>query len=299
MATHQSASLMTAWHRAGTKLAGSDGHVFMRTDGDLQAATPLLLLHGFPSSSYDYAAVWARLGRVAPLIALDLLGYGLSDKPIVFGYTVAEQCDVVLEVLGKLHVPAVHLVVHDMSSLIAAEFFARKARGLLKVELKSVVFCNGSPLRQGPSRSGELHLLRRSLFAQTLSRLPSYAFFRRALRSLYAEPDTIGEDETRFAWELLCANDGRARLPVLMASLAERDRFAARYEHALQSVEVPAMVLWGTRDGLDDMGVAERLLLGVKGAKLRVMAGIGHVPQLEAPDVFAHELGSFLVEAGA
>ena len=62
---------------------------------------PLLVLHGFPSSSYDFAAVLDDLRRTRRVLLLDFLGYGLSTKPDQ-AYTLAEQADIVMAFIAEL-----------------------------------------------------------------------------------------------------------------------------------------------------------------------------------------------------
>ncbi|MGV0800742.1 alpha/beta fold hydrolase, partial [Mycolicibacterium elephantis] len=66
------------WRDAGRWLTTPAGKVFVRSaPGD---GPTILMLHGYPSSSYDYRQVIDHLGRRAWL-TLDFLGFGLSDKP--------------------------------------------------------------------------------------------------------------------------------------------------------------------------------------------------------------------------
>ncbi|RYE76895.1 MAG: alpha/beta fold hydrolase, partial [Myxococcales bacterium] len=83
--------LPTPWHRAGQRLSLPEGDVFVRTEGVLAERPAVLLLHGFPTSSHDFVRVWGRLARVHPLVTLDFLGFGASDKPPTHGYSLFEQ----------------------------------------------------------------------------------------------------------------------------------------------------------------------------------------------------------------
>jgi pimeloyl-ACP methyl ester carboxylesterase len=299
MATLASAGPPTAWHGAGARLPCIDGHVFVRTEGDLRSAVPLLLLHGFPTSSYDFAPVWARLARRRPLIALDFIGFGMSDKPTSFGYTLGEQADVVLEVLAKLGVGAVHLLAHDMGTSVATELCARRLRGLLQVGLESVILSNGSVFLDMARLQPAQRLLRQPLLGSAFARLSSYPVFRASLRRLYAEPDAIGEEELRVAWALLTRDGGLARLPSIIAYLDERERLLSRWVGALERLDLPALVLWGARDPVALLAIGERLGRVIPGARLRVLHDLGHFPQVEAPDVFAAEVLDFLGELPA
>src|SRR3954454_886725 len=85
------------WHEGGRMLSTSAGSVFVRSSPG--AGPTVLLLHGFPSSSYDFRGVVERLGDHAWL-TLDFLGFGLSDKPRPHRYSLLEQADIVQQVVA-------------------------------------------------------------------------------------------------------------------------------------------------------------------------------------------------------
>jgi pimeloyl-ACP methyl ester carboxylesterase len=73
----------------------------------------VLLLHGFPTWSYDYAEVASDLARDHDVITLDFLGYGASDKPNPYQYSVAESADIVEDLAAHLGVKSTRLLIHD------------------------------------------------------------------------------------------------------------------------------------------------------------------------------------------
>ena len=86
MLTHR----VREWEMGGERIDFRGHRIFVRRrDGE---GPPLVLLHGFPSSSYDFRALLDELpGRAA--IAFDYLGFGLSDKPADHEYTLTWQAD--------------------------------------------------------------------------------------------------------------------------------------------------------------------------------------------------------------
>ena len=86
----------------------------------------VLLLHGFPTWSYDYAAVATDLARDHDVITIDFLGYGASDKPNPYGYSVTESADVVEDLMAHLGLASVHLVVHDYGGIVGQEIADRQ-----------------------------------------------------------------------------------------------------------------------------------------------------------------------------
>jgi pimeloyl-ACP methyl ester carboxylesterase len=297
MAKADREALPTHWHGQGARMRFTDGSAFVRTEGDLRSGTPLLLLHGFPTSSHDFVRVWARLARKRPLVTLDFFGFGVSDKPQAFGYGLHEQADLVLEVLAKLEVRAVHLLAHDMGTSVATELLARRQRGLLPVRIESLTLTNGSVFVDMAHLAPAQKLLL-SPAGNAFARLSAYPIFRRSMRKLFAQPDSVDEEELRVMWELVKRDDGTLRMPQLIGYVTDRRRFARRWHGALEKLDMPSLVLWGAHDPVAVLPIAERLAKTIPGTRYRILHDLGHYPQLEGPDAFAAEVEAFLSELG-
>ena len=75
---------------------------------------PVLLLHGFPTSSHLYRNILPELGKTHRAIALDLPGYGLSEKPLDIAYDYELYNKTLNAFLDARHIERTHLVVHDL-----------------------------------------------------------------------------------------------------------------------------------------------------------------------------------------
>lgn len=78
----------------------------------------IVLLHGFPTSSWDWHKLWNRLDDNYRLVTLDFLGFGFSDKPDS-GYSIDGQADLVVQLLSYLEERQAHLLVHDYGTYVA------------------------------------------------------------------------------------------------------------------------------------------------------------------------------------
>ena len=103
----------------------------------------MTLLHGFPSSSHDWAKVAPALAERFELLALDFLGFGASDKPPDYAYSLGEQADVVEAVWETEGVSATTVVAHDYAVSVIQELLARRAEGTLGTEIERIHFVNG------------------------------------------------------------------------------------------------------------------------------------------------------------
>src|SRR5690242_13449035 len=103
------------WRAAGTEIALPDGRIFMIELGsDSPHHLPVLVLHGFPSSSWDFAPVALEIAKRRRVVLFDFLGFGLSDKPNDAGYSLFEQAEIAIAVAAKAKIARAHLFAHDM-----------------------------------------------------------------------------------------------------------------------------------------------------------------------------------------
>jgi haloalkane dehalogenase len=89
---------------------------------------PILLLHGFPTSSHLYRNILPELGKTHRAIALDLPGYGLSDKPLDAAYDYDFYADTLDAFLDALGIGNTHLCVHDLGGPVGLYWMLRHPR---------------------------------------------------------------------------------------------------------------------------------------------------------------------------
>ena len=102
----------------------------------------VVLLHGFPTWSYDYAAVAKDLEPDHDVVTLDFLGYGASDKPNPYEYSVAESADTVEDLLALLGIASSHLAVHDYGGIVGQELLDRHQSGKLPFDIAGLAILN-------------------------------------------------------------------------------------------------------------------------------------------------------------
>jgi pimeloyl-ACP methyl ester carboxylesterase len=275
------APTVEAWRRRGRLLPTRDGDVWtLDVPGGDAAATPVLVLHGFPSSAFDFADAIDRVAVRRRVVALDFPGFGLSCKPRDHGYSLFEQADVVLEIARAVSLPRAHVWAHDMGTSVATELLARRERQLCPLGLESVTLMNGSVhVELAHLTLGQKVL--RSPLKNLFVRLSSRATFEKQLRRTFGrEPD---EATLHAMWDLLSRDDGVARLPATIGYVEERRRFRRRWIGALERCDLPLLVAWGRRDPVAVMAIAEKLAKGTAGARLETWDDLGHWPHVEDP----------------
>ncbi len=282
------------WRARGEMLSLPDGRVFVLQMAAASQAVPVLLLHGFPTSSWDFAAVARALGEARPLIFLDFLGFGFSEKPRDMGYSLFEQADVVCQVVRHLGHPRVHLVAHDMGTSVATELLARRERRLLPFEVSSLTLMNGSVHIELASLSIGQHLLRSPL-GPVFARINNRRTFKVQMRRIFGTPPS--ESDLDGMWDLVAREDGAVNFPKIIEYTRERSRFRRRWIGALERLDLPALVAWGRRDPIAVAAIAEALAREIPGAELVWWDDLGHYPQVEAPERVASVLREFVARA--
>lgn len=275
------------WQAGGRMVRTRAGSIFVRTqagDGPL-----ILLLHGFPSSSYDFRLLTEFFGEQAWL-TLDFLGFGLSDKPRPHRYSLMEQADIVEEVVGRHMAESgpgpVVLIAHDMGTSVATELLARDLDGVLSFDMRQAVLTNGSVIIERASLRPSQKILRGPL-GPLLSRLTNKRGFLRGFARLFSAAHPLSDEEAQAQWALLARDDGQRILHLLCAYLNERVEFAARWHGAIRDWPKPLSFLWGTGDPVATMSVLAGLRELRPAGEVMEMPDIGHYPQIEVPHEFA------------
>ncbi|MDD1014342.1 alpha/beta fold hydrolase [Pseudomonas rubra] len=250
---------------------------------------PLLLIHGFPTASWDWHYLWTPLTQRFRVIACDMLGFGDSAKPLRHDYSLLEQADLQQALLAHLQVDQpVHLLGHDYGGSVAQELLARHHEG--RAQIACCVFLNGGlfPERHRP-------LLIQKLLLSRLGWLVGCSFGRddlvRSVTQIYGPCTHPSESALDDYWSLIASNRGTRILHKLIAYLPERVAHRERWVAALQTDSVPLRLINGAVDPISGAHMVERYQELVPNADTVMLQGIGHYPHTEAPvQVLRHYL---------
>lgn len=252
----------------------------------------LLLLHGFPTCSYD----WHHLIELEPeraILAFDFLGFGLSDKPAEHDYTLAWQADLTEELVRRHGGGPVHLVAHDMGTSVATELLARDIDGALDMELEAAVMFDGSVIIERASLTIGQKLLR-SRLGPVLARISSGNFFRWQLGSVFAEAHPMTAEEGADQWSLMKFKGGNRIADKLIGYTFERARHATRWHGAVRDWPQSLAFVWGLLDPVATTHVLDGLRELRPAAPVLELPDLAHYPQIEAPVAFHAALSSAL-----
>jgi pimeloyl-ACP methyl ester carboxylesterase len=250
---------------------------------------PLLLIHGFPSASWDWHYLWQPLAQRFRVIACDMLGFGDSAKPVNHEYSLLEQADLQQALLEHLNVEQpVHLLAHDYGDSVAQELLARYYES--RLELASCVFLNGGlfPETHHPVLMQKLLL---SPLGWMIGRVFSRDGLVRSFRRIFGPQTRPSESQMDDFWSLIESQRGPRIMHKLITYIPERRVWRNRWVSAMQRGEVPLRVIDGGVDPISGVHMVERYRELIPDADTVVLPDIGHYPQIEAPgEVLKHYL---------
>jgi pimeloyl-ACP methyl ester carboxylesterase len=243
------------------------------------------MLHGFPTWSYDYAAVATDLASDHDVITLDFLGYGASDKPNPYAYSVAESADVVEDLAAHLHVESVRLVVHDYGGIVGQELIDRVLAGKLGFDISSLVVLNCGIVYSAyrPTRLQKLLIL--PGIGKLLAGRITAGRVRSALDAISGSRLTDAEFDD--LWYGVSRLDGHKLAHLLIRYNTERAVHHRRWESALADWDGPLHLVWGLEDPVSGRHVLEQATSVLPRAEVTELHGVGHYPQFEAPQAVA------------
>lgn len=276
-----------AWRTSGRHFHHNGHRIFWQSGENGGTDDVLVCIHGFPSASWDWHALWPELcQRFSRVIAPDMLGFGWSDKPRDHNYSLMEQADLHEALLKAEGIRRCHLLAHDYGVSVAQELLARhqarQARGDDTLDIQSVCLLNGG-LFPETHRPRLIQTLLRTPLGPLLAALTNERSFARSFAAVFGpdtRPDATGMHEF---WQLLTHDGGQRIMHRLIRYIDERRLHRERWVGALQATTVPLRLINGPVDPVSGLHMAQRYRELVPAPDVVLLPGIGHYPQLEDP----------------
>ena len=242
----------------------------------------ILFIHGLGSSADRWLDIPDALSMYYHTIAVDLIGFGGSDKPTDVNYTIDKFSEFILEFIDKIGLSGydrkITLVGHSLGGYIAVEFAIRNM-----ALIEKLVLLDSSGFLKGPTPLLEQYL--------NAAKYPSYDNVRSVFEQLVAQP-----------WKVL---------PVLIKTFITRINspdakypFESAYQNStttqidlsrLKSIEdIPTLIIWGDNDNLIPIEYSEPFKQVFKNYRVELIKDAGHAPFAEKPAVICEILHSFL-----
>ena len=243
-----------------------------------QGAGPaIVLIHGFGGSTYDFEElVLAPLARSNRVIAVDLFGFGWSERSDAFRYGWKLWADQLAGTLDAMGIERASLVGHSMGGAVAAVFAAKYPERVDRLILADAFY---------PPAPGEIPLPFRVLRTPVLGEI-ALGLLPDASAPGFSE----AHHERALAWYRIPGT--RRAMLRYVRDPSKLDELAAAYP----AIAAPTLVLHGTADPFVAFVAMERAVPAIRTARVVPLANGGHFPFRDAPDWFVGEVDAFLAE---
>jgi pimeloyl-ACP methyl ester carboxylesterase len=240
---------------------------------------PLLLIHGFGASTYTWRYVAPELAKTHRVIAVDLKGFGQSDKPFDTRYSVSDQAELLAELIEEKDLRELTLVGHSFGGGIAL-MLALEANQRLSGRISKLVLLDSIAYPQ------QIPVFFRLLDVPLVSQLgvrmvPPTVQTRVALRIAYLDDSKIDPEEVEtYAAPLKTAagkhaiiHSARQIVPEGIVELSER----------YKTIALPTLIMWCDHDRIVPLEVGLKLRRTLPNSTLKLVEDCGHMPQEEQP----------------
>lgn len=284
------------WKAAGEHFDYLGFDVFYRTAG---SGPHLLLIHGYPFNTWDWAPIWDALTARFTVVAPDMVGMGFSAKPVAYEYSVHDHADMHEALLVELGIESAHILAHDLGDSVGQELLARhefsdQSYGELRIE--SITWLNGGLFNESYTPRLLQKALSRTPLGDLVSPLQSSALSRRLIEPTINEmfgPDTKPSRRMLDLFhQILEYNDGKRVTHKVGRFVTDRYAHRNRWVRAMRETSVPMRLIDGPMDPNSGRHMAQRYLQVIPHPDVVMLDdAIGHWPQIEAPEaVLAHFL---------
>ncbi len=276
------------WQAAASRFTYHGHEIFVRTGGNWRSEAPVLvLIHGFPTASWDWAHQWEELCERYRVATLDMIGFGFSDKPRDYAYSIMDQADLFEAWLTHLKVSEAHILAHDYGDTVAQELLARHieraADGGDGVALQSVCFLNGG-LFPEQHRATFTQRLLHSPIGGLVSALMTRRRFEKGLSEVFGPYTRPSQEEIDGFWRLATEKGGMPAIGhKLIRYIAERRAHRDRWVGALIDSPIPLRVIDGGLDPVSGAHMVAHYRALIPDPDTVLLDHVGHWPQLEAP----------------
>jgi len=240
---------------------------------DVGDGPPVLLVHGLGAEADVWAYCLEPLSQSYRVLALDLLGFGRSSKPLI-NYRVETFVEVLDRFLHTLGIPQLSVVGNSMGGWISASFAVRWPERVTKLVLNDAVGIAAGAV--------EVPVDLRPTSLQSMREVLEFMFYDKNLVT-----DGLVEAAYEFHLE---RNDG----PTISTMLEVTQKGIGFLDDHLSQLRTPTLLVWGDTDRVSPLSVAENFQRLIRCANLEIIPQCGHIPPLEKPQELVGQISRFL-----
>ena len=280
---------LSQWRSSGHFLNVDGQQVFYKTEG---TGPVLLLIHGYPTASFDWAKIWPKLTTQFHCVTLDMPGFGFSDKSPK-KYLIKEQADAISEVIRHLGITSAHVLSHDYGDTVAQEMMAQQLENNLAFNIESLHLLNGG-LFPETHRALPIQKLLLSPIGGLLIRFLNKNAIRKSMHNIFGSNTPPSDQDIDDFWTLISANNGHQHMHLLLDYMKQRKQYRERWVSALQNANAPLRLTVGMADPISGAHMVARYKQLIPNADVIELDQIGHYPQIESAEAVLKSMTSFL-----
>lgn len=257
---------------------------------DTGRGDPVLLLHGLGASSYAWRFVIPSLAKKNRVIALDLKGFGRSDKPKDGKYSLFDQAELVDKFIRKHNFKKLTLVGHSFGGGVALAL-AIKDQKRKKPRLKKLILIDSISYKQ--KIPWGISLMRTPIISDLgIALIPPETQMKVALQFAYHDDSKIPPDAPREYAKQITSPGGKYALLRTAAQLMPEniEQFTKQY----RNLTVETMLIWCRRDGIVPVAYGKRLYNNLPNARMHILPACVHLPQEELPQLTSKLMIDFI-----
>lgn len=252
--------------------------------------TPVILIHGYTATVYTWRLNIRELGKRSSVWSLDLPGFGYSDKPRDFDYTLAGYADFMVKFMDAMGIKKAVLVGNSMGGGVAMETYLKYPD---RVEKLVLIDSMGYPENEGFIL---FTLMKYSVIGEVLMSFNYRWVIRDSLMSgIYYNNAFVTDDVVDSYYNVYRTENGR-KAPLWVGRRI--DDATDLNTEKIKKITVPTLVIWGKEDTLIPVSHAEYFKRDIPGAEVRIIADAGHLPHEEHADVVNKLISDFIRGAG-
>ncbi len=285
----QNPASVRKWRSEGEFSKFNGNKIFVHASGPKSNdGTGVLIVHGFPGSSWDWKGVVAIVEKKTRVVVPDMIGFGVSDKPkkgtYKDNYSLMTQADMYEAIAKEQGLTDVILVAHDMGQTVGAELMARHDEGKLSFKIKHAVIVNGSTLVDLVELTPlQVELLKKP--DQALTKHLNFKEFGDGMRDTFSKDHAASQETIDCMTSQVFANDGDLVIAQILRYLDERREFYDRWVGTLTGFHsAPMSLYWGLQDPVAMEAMADRIKAWRPVTDLHKWPDVGHWPSIEVPD---------------
>ena len=247
---------------------------------------PLVLIHGLMGSSMDFEHVQPALAADRTVIAIDLIGFGLSDKSTALNYSKRFMAETIAGLMCQLGFERYDVLGHSMGGEVALNLALHHAEQVNRLILldSAGLTADGAPGENSQGRQTRLpHWLIEVVFKNVLL---EKAVFKTCLYN----PDPF----MPLAFEKLYYFVQQIPAETLAKFIADSD--SGSVAGRLSEIRQKTRIIWGEQDRIIPISQGQALAAAIPGSQLQVIGQCGHLPYLEKPEELVRLVKDFLAD---